>query len=269
MKKNWMRLGSVLVVMLGLIVSGCGGGGSGGDTVTIAGSGTLTDPYVTPLGETVDIWVMGEQSVCGDVFNPFCPDFDDDYVSTRFTAPADGRYRFSVTGVADDKDLAIKVYKSKSPGSTEIEYVADVDALGNGGSETAEADTLAGFYYYFFLQMWGGGDTVQVKVEEVVTPPLPPSNVGVTNVTTSSALLTWEDRANNESGFEIGTCTLPYYSGGLYLCGGGFTKVDEAGAGATSYQISGLNSGVKYIYAVRAFNSAGVSADLAVVFPTL
>lgn len=267
--KNGMRnLGVIFLIMASAItITACGGGSDGGgggvNTGTTAADGTLANPHILQLGQTYNITVMGEQLYCGSTFNLACPDFDKDYISTKFTVPADGSYRLSVTGVEPGSDAVLYIYQSASPSSTILNYVATVDNAGVGGSEIAVQDMPAGYYYYVFLQMWNGESTVQVKVEQITTPPAAPSNIGVSNVTQSSALLSWQDNSNNETGFEIGTCLLPGCSIVGCICSS-FTKADQVGADVQSYQITGLTTSKLYTYAVRAYNDAGVSGNWAI-----
>lgn len=268
MKRKRFVVIAALLAAAFTVNCGGGGGGDGDTTGTPSGAGTLSDPYILQLGETYNITVMGEELICGPTFNLDCPDFDKDYISTKFTVPADGRYRLSVTGVDPICDVVLYIYQSESPTSTIINYVDTVDNAGNGESEIAEQDMPGDYYYYAFLQMWNGTSAVQVKIEQIPTRPAAPRDITVTNVTQNSALLSWADKSGNETGFEIGTCSFPSCSGDLCSCRSAFTKVDQVGADVQSYQITGLTSGASYTYAVRAYNDAGVSTNGAEYFTT-
>jgi PKD repeat protein len=73
--------------------------------------------------------------------------------------------------------------------------------------------------------------------------PAAPSNL-IATVSSSNVDLTWNDNANNESGFAI------YVNGG---------EVAQTGSNTTSTRISGLAAGSYSIY-VAAFNGSGISA---------
>jgi hypothetical protein len=62
--------------------------------------------------------------------------------------------------------------------------------------------------------------------------------------------LSWTDRSNNETGFEIQRQTP----------GGAWTPIATAAANATGYSDTGLTPLSTYIYRVRAVNTLGPSA---------
>jgi hypothetical protein len=106
-----------------------------------------------------------------------------------------------------------------------------------------------------------------------VTIPAAPTNPMVNNITSNSATLSWTDNSNDESGFEIGACNgLVSDSGGILEClpfiSGGFIPVAQVGANVTSYSLSSLNADTQYSRFVRAYNSAGSSANTGVSFTT-
>lgn len=75
--------------------------------------------------------------------------------------------------------------------------------------------------------------------------PTAPVNLRVTSATTTSARIAWDDRSDNEDGFEIQIEGMQSYS---------------AGANVTQYEITGLDCNRSYNFSIRAFNSAGKSA---------
>jgi len=74
--------------------------------------------------------------------------------------------------------------------------------------------------------------------------PSAPSNLEVSDITTTSIKLTWTDNSDNESGFVI------YQDGKAVKC---------VSADATSQVIDGLEEGHTYTFTVRAKNNAGCS----------
>ena len=75
--------------------------------------------------------------------------------------------------------------------------------------------------------------------------PSAPANLRVTATTRTSARIAWDDRANNEDGFE------------LQVEGGASVRTN---ANETQYEMAGLTCNRAYNFRVRAFNAAGNSA---------
>lgn len=108
-----------------------------------------------------------------------------------------------------------------------------------------------------------------------VTIPAAPTYPTVSNITSDRATLSWTDNSNDESGFEIGDCNglVSATGNGTMSCspsffGGGFIQLAQVGANVTSYTLAGLNSDTQYSRFVRAYNSAGSSANTGVSFTT-
>jgi len=80
-----------------------------------------------------------------------------------------------------------------------------------------------------------------------LTPPAAPSNLTATTAT-STALLAWDDNADNEDGFKVERGTD----------GVSFSEIDSVGKNSTFYVDSPLSPDT-YYYRVRAFNTAGNS----------
>ncbi len=75
-------------------------------------------------------------------------------------------------------------------------------------------------------------------------------NLSAKTVSSSQIRLTWTDRSSNEDGFSIERSRD----------GRTFTQIRTVAANTTTYTDSGLASGTKYWYRLRAYNSAGNSA---------
>ncbi|MDH7480498.1 MAG: PQQ-binding-like beta-propeller repeat protein [Armatimonadota bacterium] len=84
------------------------------------------------------------------------------------------------------------------------------------------------------------------------TPPAtnPPSNLTATVISETQVHLQWQDNSNNEYGFRIERRLAPYLN---------FTLVAVVGAGVTSYDDSGVGSGLTYCYRVCAYQEGGNS----------
>jgi len=92
------------------------------------------------------------------------------------------------------------------------------------------------------------------------TIPLAPSNLIITNASSTQINLNWTDNSTNETGFKIERSTISSTSG--------FSQITTVAAGGTSYNNTGLNSGTTYYYRVRAYNTAGDSGYSNVVSAT-
>jgi hypothetical protein len=81
-------------------------------------------------------------------------------------------------------------------------------------------------------------------------PPVPPSDLMATAMSSTQIDLTWNDNSDDEYGFEIerSSDSSPW------------ELVDTVGADVTTYPDTGLAPGTTYYYRVRAFNGSGASA---------
>ena len=83
--------------------------------------------------------------------------------------------------------------------------------------------------------------------------PTEPTDVETSNITDTTATLSWNDTSNNETGFRI-------YRGN--------TLVATVGANTTSYTLTNLMTRTTYTYTVKAYNSSGESTAATVTFTT-
>ncbi len=110
-------------------------------------------------------------------------------------------------------------------------------------------------YYYRVQAISGDGasaftNTANAKTYAAPQPPSAPSNLIATGVSTSQINLTWQDKANNETGFVVERATSS---------DGPFSFIGSVGANTTSFESTGLNANTQYYYKVRAINSDGSS----------
>lgn len=83
------------------------------------------------------------------------------------------------------------------------------------------------------------------------TAPAAPSNLRATAVSATRVDLTWTDTATHESGFQVERKTG---------ASGTWAQVATPGANATSWSDTTVQASASYVYRVRAYNAAGVSA---------
>ena len=186
----------------------------------------------------------------------------------------------SITLLWDDvaTETGYRLARSTSPSSGYTVIANAIPANTIMYTDTGRASSTT--YYYRLVAYNAVGDSgmattsATTTADNQPTSPASPSNEGVSNITATGARMTWTDNANNETGYEIGTCNglVSVTSTGRRSCvafqGGGFNMVYQLGANTTSYNFTGLNPDTTYAYYVRAYNSAGVSQNYGVRFTT-
>ncbi|MDF7818569.1 fibronectin type III domain-containing protein, partial [Runella sp. MFBS21] len=107
-------------------------------------------------------------------------------------------------------------------------------------------------YYYQVCAVNSGGQNCALsnKVTTPGSPPLPPGKL-VVSINGTSASLSWEDAATNETGYEIERKEE----------NGSFARIFTSGnfSGTGTFNDNNLANGKTYCYRVRAVNSEGVS----------
>jgi hypothetical protein len=87
--------------------------------------------------------------------------------------------------------------------------------------------------------------------EQPPTPPVAPSGLTATMVSSAAIDLAWLDESDNEDGFRVERCE----GAGC----GSFVEIGQVGAEVTSYSDDGLAASTTYTYRVFAYNAAGLS----------
>ncbi|MGD0649829.1 MAG: fibronectin type III domain-containing protein [Verrucomicrobiia bacterium] len=115
---------------------------------------------------------------------------------------------------------------------------------------TASADTK---YWYRVRAYNTGGDSTYSNQANATTPPLAPSALTATAVSTNQINLSWADNSNNEDGFKIERAPD---NGGVP---GAWAEITTVGANVTNHSDTELLPNTTYWYRVRAYNGGGNS----------
>ncbi|HEX9263033.1 MAG TPA: M12 family metallo-peptidase [Candidatus Binatia bacterium] len=94
-----------------------------------------------------------------------------------------------------------------------------------------------------------GSDTATLQIT-VIAPLLPPSNLAAASVVTKQIDLNWTDNSAGESGFKVERSAN----------GKSYSQITTVGANFVTFSDTGLRSGRKYYYRVRAYNGTSNSA---------
>ena len=123
----------------------------------------------------------------------------------------------------------------------DMEYGAGLDY--NDYSDSVHPDNSG---YYKMANVWFDS----LKNILPPPPPLPPTNIVVTSIEASSAILSWSDTSTNETGFKI-------YQGSILIA--------TVGANITSYSLTNLTANTTYSFVVRSYNSEGESSTSTII----
>ncbi len=160
--------------------------------------------------------------------------------------------------------------------STDNKAVTGYDVFQNGtkittvtGTTYSPAGLTKGQLYYFHVRARDAASNTSAKSNQSVayagtgfgTPvgPAAPANLAATASSYEQINLTWQDKSNNENGFEI------YRS---LSSGGAYVFLGKVNSNITSYSSLGLAANTTYYYKVRAINNNGESAFTAVASAT-
>lgn len=134
---------------------------------------------------------------------------------------------------------SITGFKTPVPGS-QVRYA------GNYGGMLLDASSTSITFQFINIS----GTVIDSFTLGTVTAPAAPTALQANPAGSSQINLSWTDNSSNETGFKIERS----------IDGVNFTQVALTGAGVVNYSDTGLASGTKYFYRVRATNSAGDSA---------
>jgi Galactose oxidase-like, Early set domain/Bacterial Ig domain/Glyoxal oxidase N-terminus/Fibronectin type III domain/Kelch motif len=167
------------------------------------------------------------------------------------TAPSSSQINLSWTDNSNNED-GFRIEQCQGAGCTNFAEIATVGANVVNYSNTGL--TALTTYQYRVRAYNGGGNSAYSNIAAGTTstpPPLAPSNLTATVLSSSQIQLAWTDNSNNEAGFKIERCSSPNCQD--------FSEVVAVAANVTSYTDTGLKSNRTYRYRVRSYNAGGNS----------
>ncbi|MEL7025331.1 MAG: fibronectin type III domain-containing protein [Pseudomonadota bacterium] len=171
-----------------------------------------------------------------------------------------------------DNETGFRVFRSESENGSYVEIATTLAAEANYVDRALRPSTE---YWYRVSAFNSAGESTASRSANGTTlappsaVPEAPTEPGIANLGETSVTITWVDNSDNETGFELGTCTgTIVVSSNLLRCMNGFTQFAQVGADITALQVTGLQPNTRYDIFVRAFNSAGESNNTGVRFTT-
>jgi len=145
------------------------------------------------------------------------------------------------------KEAGFRVERSANGGPFDVQAAVPYDTTGyNDGSWIQMGST----YVYRVTSYNGAGDGAVATVTLAVpTLPAPPTDLTITPLTATSAVVSWTDQSDNETGFDLQRSV-----DGVF-----FLTVATRTANVTSFTNNGLVNGVNYRYRVWSRNASGYS----------
>ena len=164
-------------------------------------------------------------------------------------AATPGNAQVSLTWGASSGATSYNVKRSTTSGGP---YAVIANPTTTSYLDSAVANGTTYFYVVSASNDIGeSADSAQVSATpSAPTVPVAPSNLTLSSTTKKKIRLNWTDNSNNETGFKIERSTD----------GVNFTQIVTVAANTITYQNTGLTSGVRYYYRLRATNGAGDSA---------
>lgn len=157
-------------------------------------------------------------------------------------------------------ELGFRIYRGTTSGALTL-----IHTTAPGATSYSVTGLTASTQYFFEVRAYnalGNSDpTSEVSATTLALTPAPtaPTGLTATAVSQSQINLAWTDASSNETGFKVYRGTV---SGTLAL-------VATLGPGVTSYQNTGLLSGVQYFFKVASYNATGSSLSSQATATTL
>lgn len=163
-------------------------------------------------------------------------------------AATPGNAQVSLTWSASSGATSYNVKRSTTSGGP---YTIIANPTATSHLDTTVANGTTYFYVVSALNAVGeSADSTQASATpSAPTVPAAPSNLTL-STSKKKIRLNWSDNSNNETGFKIERSTD----------GVNFTQIIVVAANTITYQNTGLTSGVRYYYRLRATNAAGDSS---------
>jgi hypothetical protein len=143
---------------------------------------------------------------------------------------------------------------------------AQIALVGAGQTSFQNSGLAASTTYVYRVRAFNsGGDSgysneASATTQAAPQPPVAPTNLTATVISSTQINLSWTDNANDESGFQIERCTNSGCTN--------FAQIGQTLANVTTFNNTGLARRTTYRYRVRAFNAAGSSAYSNIVTAT-
>jgi predicted phage tail protein len=134
---------------------------------------------------------------------------------------------------------------------------AQIATVGANVAAYSSTGLQAGTSYWYRVRAYNAVGTSPYSVEisaQTQSAPTPPSGLTATGANTTRINLAWVDNSSDESGFRVERAPD---AGGAP---GTFAQIGSVGANVVTYANTGLVTGTRYWYRVRAYNSVGNSA---------
>lgn len=174
--------------------------------------------------------------------------------STTLEAPSDllasvlSESRIDLNWVDNSTDETGFQIERKTELNGTFSAIATVSGNSTGYSDTAVREATR--YYYRVRAVNFTSSSFYSNEVYVMTPPVAPSGLTATAVSSTQIDLAWVDNSNGEEGFQI---ERKSNETGLY------TAITVLGSNAVAYSDTGVSPGITYYYRIRAFNEGGYS----------
>ncbi len=197
----------------------------------------------------------------------------DNYLITPEVEIVSGDFLVYYVAAQDPSFPAEKYEVLVSTTSTDVEDFTDqifTEILSTDvwAERQVDLSSYAGETIHIAFRHFDVSDQFEMKIDNVKvgdpsageTPPVAPSGLAATAVSSSSIALTWTDNADNEDGFELQRADA---------MDGPWADVSTSiAADATSYSDTGLDEETTYFYRLRASNAIGLTVWTSVASAT-